>query len=377
MSPFLLGQRETPAAQRLHAHLADSSNGLLATLDSLNGNCFIADPQLNLAWMNRKARVTLAELAPAIRQTFGLELNELLGGSIHRFHRDPARVEQILNDPAALPRDATFSFGGITLRTAINVISDAAGERLGYVVLWDNVSERNATSAAAARRVDDAARNMTNVSGHLRELSTTTSEQVQTASAATEELRATVCEIARATNHMTERVQSAVAASGEGLEQLRALQRAGVEIGEVLRLITSVSEQTRMLALNATIEAARAGSMGKGFAVVAEEVKQLAAATAASVGDIEGKIEAITVAADAGAAAVERIGEVIHGIDEEQATIAAALEEHSAVTTGLAQMVSAVSDIARDSDAAASGITEMIAQVREQVETLTKLLDAC
>ncbi|MFN8075435.1 MAG: methyl-accepting chemotaxis protein [Kineosporiaceae bacterium] len=373
--PFLTGSRPQAPAQRLHAHLADGSNALLATLSSLNGNCFVADVELTLVWMNRRAEATLRGLAPAIRDTFGLELHDLLGGSIHRFHRDPARIDRILADPAQLPRDATFAFGGITLRTAINAITDATGERLGFVVLWDNVSERNATAAAAARGVDTAAGDLTDVSLHLRDLAATTSEQVQTASAATEELRATVCEIARATSHMTDRVSAAVAASGEGLEQLRNLQRAGVEIGDVLRLITGVAEQTRMLALNATIEAARAGSAGKGFAVVAEEVKQLAATTSASVGDIEKKIEAITRAADTGTEAVERIGDVIHGIDEEQATIAAALEEHSAVTSGLAQMVSAVSAVAQESDSAAAGITANVAQVREQVETLTRLLD--
>ena len=53
-----------------------------------------------------------------------------------------------------------------------------------------------------------------------------------------------------------------------------------------MRILTTESTQTgkktNILALNAAVEAARAGEAGKGFAVVAEEVRSLAAKSAAA-----------------------------------------------------------------------------------------------
>jgi methyl-accepting chemotaxis protein len=47
-------------------------------------------------------------------------------------------------------------------------------------------------------------------------------------------------------------------------------------IGEITKVVGSLSQQSKMLAINASIEASKAGDAGKGFAVVAEEVSNLA-----------------------------------------------------------------------------------------------------
>ncbi|HNM44822.1 methyl-accepting chemotaxis protein, partial [Plasticicumulans sp.] len=99
-------------------------------------------------------------------------------------------------------------------------------------------------------------------------------ENAQTVASATEELSASIREIARQVDKSTAICSQAVESVGRADHQVLGLTAVADKIGAIVGLITSIAEQTNLLALNATIEAARAGEAGKGFAVVATEVKE-------------------------------------------------------------------------------------------------------
>jgi methyl-accepting chemotaxis protein len=113
---------------------------LRSAFGSLQANVFIADTNWNIVYANERALNTLRAIEADIQKAFGVRVDDIVGGSIHRFHRDPRGVERILGNPAGLPHKAEFSFGVVTLQASINGIFGPSGEALGYIVNWEDVT---------------------------------------------------------------------------------------------------------------------------------------------------------------------------------------------------------------------------------------------
>jgi len=286
-------------------------------LDVIGTNIFIADLDLILIFANRQARQTLSLIRADLRDSFGITPEDVVGGSIHRFHRNPERVERVLHQQGfSFPHEATFSFGSTILRTTIDGIA-VDGVVVGYAVAWEEVSSLD----AFRRGVDDM------------------QERFETSAAAVEELTTAIGEVARSASDAAQVTQRGVSEIERIVDSARELARSSEAIGDVVNTIASVAGQTNLLALNATIEAARAGEAGKGFAVVAGEVKQLARDTSVATGDIEERITALRSTVDDVASAIEGIGAVLEQVDDIQTTVAGTAEEQQVATTQLSATI--------------------------------------
>ena len=92
----------------------------------------------------------------------------------------------------------------------------------------------------------------------------------------------------------------------ETSKRIKRLGESSQEIGEIVDLISDITEQTNVLALNAAIQAASAGEAGRGFSVVAEEVQRLAERSAEATKQIGALVKTIQSDTQDAVAAMEK-----------------------------------------------------------------------
>ena len=169
------------------------------------------------------------------------------------------------------------------------------------------ITELSKGSMEMAESVQNIAGSMTEMGegiDEVAELAETTSSVVVAARDASEQAKVKLDDLMN-TNAKTVQISDEVAAgiteSNEAVENIRTAAET----------IASIASQTNLLALNASIEAARAGEAGKGFAVVADNIKNLAAQSDESAGEIQTVIADIIAKSARNVTLAEQIKEAV------------------------------------------------------------------
>ena len=183
--------------------------------------------------------------------------------------------------------------------------------------------------------------------------------------------------VERSINSMQQLSQMLSTSSGH----IESLNDKTVNIGQILEVITSISQQTNLLALNAAIEAARAGEAGRGFAVVADEVRNLAHRTQESAQQVQTMIEELQISARESVSTMEESQrhsqnsvEIANRAGERLVSVTERIGEidgmNQSVATATEEQTSVVESINMD-------ITEINTLNQEGVENLQSTLRAC
>lgn len=261
---------------------------------------------------------------------------------------DMAQTVQVFKDNMIRTRDMTEQQRSEEaekekIRLAMNKMTEKFDSEITTVI--GDVDTASSAMRTTAEGMSLTAEHTSERAGAATDAATNASSNVETIATATEELSASIQEIARQVEQSSTIAGQAVTEAERTNSQISGLVDAAQKIGEVVELISDIADQTNLLALNATIEAARAGEAGKGFAVVASEVKNLANQTAKATEEIGTQIDAIQAETENSVTAIQGIGTTINQVNEIASAIATAVEQQGAATQ----------EIARNAQEASSG----------------------
>jgi twitching motility protein PilJ len=149
----------------------------------------------------------------------------------------------------------------------------------------------------------------------------------------------------------------------ETSKRIKRLGESSQEIGEIVDLISDITEQTNVLALNAAIQAAAAGEAGRGFTVVAEEVQRLAERSAQATRRIGAIVK--TIQSDT-QDAVHAMESSTQGVVEGTVLSDAAghsLAEIESVSDDLARLIQSISDATQAQTGTAQQISDNMREI--------------
>ena len=214
--------------------------------------------------------------------------------------------------------------------------------------------------------VKNASLQTTNILDNLRESIKEQSAGATEQALSVAEAVTTISEIAQSAEQVEKSAKEVVASSSVMMEEVIATQKKisntatkilslgekSQAIGNIVKVIDSLSEQTNLLALNAAIEAARAGEAGKGFAVVAGEVRRLSERSSESTEGIRNLINEIQIETNAVVMGVEESTkqfmsnvEIISSSEEQVKEIAYAISQQKSAFNQVVNAIKGIDEV--------------------------------
>ncbi len=282
--------------------------------------------------------------------------------------------------------------GDLTVQASVTEdVTGAIADSINFTIeeLRTLVRGINSATDQVAKATTDAQA----ISNRLYEASQRQNKEIQQASASVLQMAQSINEVSQTASQSARVAQQSLAAAEKGgqavhnqiagMNEIRAqiqdtakrikrLGESSLEIGEIVELISDITEQTNVLALNAAIQAASAGEAGRGFTVVAEEVQRLAERSGEATKQIEAIVKTIQADTQDAVAAMEKstVG-VVEGTKLSDAA-GQALDEIRKVSRELAELIGGISAQTQKQSASVSDVTRGMQGILKITEETTE-----
>ncbi len=282
--------------------------------------------------------------------------------------------------------------GDLTVQASVTEdVTGAIADSINFTIeeLRTLVKGINSATDEVTRATQDAQA----ISNRLFEASQRQNREIQQASASVLQMAHSIEEVSSSAEQSAKVAQQSLAAAEAGAQsvqnqiagmndirsqiqdtskRIKRLGESSLEIGEIVELISDLTEQTNVLALNAAIQAASAGEAGRGFTVVAEEVQRLAERSAEATKQIDAIVKTIQADTQDAVAAMEKsTAGVVEGTKLSDAA-GQALEEIRHVSRELAALIGAISAQTQRQSASVSDVTRAMQGILRISEETTE-----